>query len=942
LLTGTTPLTRQRVKAAALLEVLRLVREEEPPRPSTRLSTTDELPAVAATRGVDPAKLTGQVRGELDWIVMRALEKDRARRYETANALAADVGRYLAGDQVQAVPPSAGYRLRKFARRNRYSLAAAGAVALGLVAAVVGLAVSNSLIQEESRAKETEREGKEKEKEAKEQAFRDLLKEQQAKLEEERQKVLEAQGRASANESWRRAAYFLKTAMVLNEWRAGNRAWAAQLLQECPQDLRGWEWNYLNRLCSGQSRDVPIGEPKDRWIAAFSPDLTRVVTVDDAGRVHMHDATTGQALYSFLERVPGPNGVRFSADGKRIATSGHGRFKDRSERAVLQLFNTTGQEFLYWKGSPFDLGWHSYFGVDFSPDGKRIALLDLRGNLMLYDLAWQRELWQIEAHPKTPFPHTNIIWFTSAAFSPDGTRIATVSEDHTEGKVWDAETGREVLALKNGGDGFNRVLFSPKGTWIVTVGRYRDDAILVPDTTVRLWDSKTGRQLRVFQGGAEPVTFAAVSPDETRLATGTQDGTVVLWDLVTGQKIGTYHTRNPKIYAMRFSPDGRTLATATRGAGEDDPFGRMIQFWDATRGAESRAFRCSGAHQMALSPDGRYVLAAARDAKENRHVAVIWDADTGEVVREFGNPKDSFSAVAYSPDGKTVAIARQPEVGICAIELYDPRTGQLLRTLATPDGKPGAPCDALAFSSDGTRLASGAQDQVVRVWEVATGRQLWESKKHGRSVSGIGFSRDGKRLVSATGGIERVSPAFTGNTKAPNWPTDFEKTVPVVKVWEAETGREQMSLDLPGKTQAVAISPDGKTVAVGVGRGKTFISINFAPGSGTREIMSFEDSSEGDKSVRLYEVPTGKVVGTLKGHSRPARTIAFSPDGKRIATAGGSDNAVKLWDATGEEILTLGPQAGIVHSVAFSADGTRIVSGSLQEARLWDATPLKK
>jgi tetratricopeptide (TPR) repeat protein/serine/threonine protein kinase len=126
LLTGTTPLDRKRLKEAALLEVLRVIREEEPPRPSTRLSTTEELPSVAANRGLEPKKLSGVVRGELDWIVMKALEKDRNRRYETANGFAMDVQRYLADEPVQACPPSAWYRLRKFMRRNRTALAVTG------------------------------------------------------------------------------------------------------------------------------------------------------------------------------------------------------------------------------------------------------------------------------------------------------------------------------------------------------------------------------------------------------------------------------------------------------------------------------------------------------------------------------------------------------------------------------------------------------------------------------------------------------------------------------------------------------------------------------------------------------------------------------------------------------------------------------------------------
>jgi serine/threonine protein kinase/Flp pilus assembly protein TadD len=139
LLTGTTPLDRKRLKEAALLEVLRLIREEEPPRPSARLSTTDEMPSVAANRGLEPKQLSSVVRGELDWIAMKALEKDRNRRYDSANGFAQDVQRYLSDEPVLACPPSAAYRLRKFARRNRSRLAVA-ALLLSLLAVLSGVA----------------------------------------------------------------------------------------------------------------------------------------------------------------------------------------------------------------------------------------------------------------------------------------------------------------------------------------------------------------------------------------------------------------------------------------------------------------------------------------------------------------------------------------------------------------------------------------------------------------------------------------------------------------------------------------------------------------------------------------------------------------------------------------------------------------------------------
>jgi serine/threonine protein kinase/tetratricopeptide (TPR) repeat protein len=138
LLTGTTPIQRKRLKQAAILEALRIIREEEPPKPSTRLSTTEELPSIAANRGLEPKKLSGLIRGELDWIVMKCLEKDRNRRYETANGLAHDIERYLHDEAVHACPPSAAYRLRKFARRNRGVLAIASVI---MAASMVVLAI---------------------------------------------------------------------------------------------------------------------------------------------------------------------------------------------------------------------------------------------------------------------------------------------------------------------------------------------------------------------------------------------------------------------------------------------------------------------------------------------------------------------------------------------------------------------------------------------------------------------------------------------------------------------------------------------------------------------------------------------------------------------------------------------------------------------------------
>jgi serine/threonine protein kinase len=262
LLTGTTPLGPRRLKGAAILEMLRMIREEDPPRPSTRLSTTQELPAISACRGVEPNRLSGLVRGELDWIVMKALEKDRSRRYETANSLAADLTRYLVDEPVTACPPSAAYRFRKFARRNRAALSIAALVSVLLV---VGTAVSwYFAIQARERAKEANANAAT--------ATANERKAIQNADEANAQKAI-AQDRA---EELRRQDYVSRVNLAFRECLDNNVARAIELLDGCPEDLRGWEWQYVRRQCHLALWSVR--EAQYVFAVAFSPDGSRLAT----------------------------------------------------------------------------------------------------------------------------------------------------------------------------------------------------------------------------------------------------------------------------------------------------------------------------------------------------------------------------------------------------------------------------------------------------------------------------------------------------------------------------------------------------------------------------------------------------------------------------------------------------------------------------------------
>jgi serine/threonine protein kinase len=293
LLTGSTPLTHKRMKEAAYAEILRMIKEEEPPRPSTRLSDSGEaLATISANRHTEPARLTKLVRGELDWIVMKTLEKDRNRRYETANGFALDVQRYLADEPVLAHPPSVVYRLRKFARGNRKLLATAALLTVLLLA--TALSAVFAAVQSARLA------------------------EKQLELRAAAERRADEERKAKEDLEWN--LYLHRIARAQQELSAGNTGRAEELLDECPDHLRGWEWRYLKRSRAGNPRVLP-----GRIAGAFSPD-SRYLALQNQG-VDVIDPAAGRVIRTLTGIKSHINsvGMAFCPGGER-ADPRRGRF----------------------------------------------------------------------------------------------------------------------------------------------------------------------------------------------------------------------------------------------------------------------------------------------------------------------------------------------------------------------------------------------------------------------------------------------------------------------------------------------------------------------------------------------------------------------------------------------------------------------------------------
>jgi WD40 repeat protein/serine/threonine protein kinase len=821
LLTGTTPFDKQRLNDLSFEELQRIIREEEPPRPSARISTLGKAATtVSANRRSDPRRLTQLCRGELDWIVIKALEKDRNRRYQTASAFAADVQCYLDDEPVQACPPSAWYRFRKFARRNKAVLVTASALAMAVLLAVgslVGtvrvLADTNDQINDKQKKTNDALEG---EKEAR----RELIK---------------------SAEREARSASIRSNQLADRELWANNPGRAEELLDECPVSLRDWEWHYLKRRYYREP--VTFRGHRD-WVfcVALSPDGTRAASGSAmspvVGDLKVWDSATGKEIRTLLGHSGPISGVAFSADGKSLASTswdrtvrvwdtstweprhilrGHtgytggvafspdGRLlASGSGDRTLKIWDAaTGDEVRTLRGHGGGL-----FGVAFSPDGRQLASASSDETVRVWDVASGNEVHCLRGHAgsvlslaysrdgtrlaSTGLDGTARVWDATTgrvaltlradsffamgvAFNRDGTRLAVASWDKTV-KLWDLGTGEEVLALRSHTDMVTGVVFSQDGRLLASASY--DGSVKLWDATP--WNGAGGGESLILRGHGDTVSVVLFSPDGRRVASAGHDGAAKIWDLQTGQEVQNLSADAGPLFSLGLSRDGRRLASAgLRGA---------VKLWDMTSGKELASFRGT-LGTMTLSPDGRRV-AWCRDGG----VVEVRDTDSRREVLQFQTHPAPVNTLYYSPDGKRMVTSSWDKTA----KVWDATNGAELLTLRGHDHV----VHYAVFSVDGRRLATSSWDKTAKVWDGATGKEIFTLRGHSDRVGCVSFSPDGKYLATAS--------------------NDH-----TVKIWDMKTGKERLTIAAhTGHVAAVAFSPDGKRLATAGGyRGKGEIKI---------------------------------------------------------------------------------------------------------------------
>ncbi len=804
LLAGMLPFGRESFEKGGFAEIQRVIQEVDPPNPSTALSMLgEEAKKIAEKRKTQVVPLTRRLHRELEWIPLKAMRKERVRRYRSASELADDIQNYLNGNPLIAGPETAIYRVKKFVRRHAGSVAT---VILVSAAIILGLVISTAMFFRAEKMRV--------------QAEQSQKAEQEQRMLAERQRTL-AETKA---EDLRRAMYVNNIQLADSKYKEGNIRRVRELLASCPNDLRGWEWNRLNYI-SDQSIMTISGHQNTIHSVALSPDGKRVVSGGWGKSIKMWDTASGAELMTFSGHEDNVGSVAFSPDGKRLVSGS-------ADKTVKIWDVESGTELMTLRGHDNDIR-----HVAFSPDGKRIASATYGKVIKIWDaitgvevtniqhggervggLAFSPDgkhiasgdygkicVWDANSGVEaTTIPAAHRSWVVCVAYSPDGKRIVSGGGWDPKIKVWDADTGKEVMTLRGHSQWVYCVNYDSSGRFILSSNQ---------NNTINIWDATTGEELMTLRGHQGPVRSALFSHDGKKIISGSDDKTIKLWYAPTPVDQLTMRAY-PWMFSISFSPDSKHIASA----GPQN----QVTIWDTSIGAEVMSLygHENQVWDAVFSPDGRYIASSS-----SYGVVKVWHAATGKELMNLCEHKgdDRFTVIlAYSPDGKNIAVAGSDGV----IRIYNVTTGVEVMMLRGHEDR----VNCVAFSPDGKRIVSGGNEKPIRVWDANNGTEVMKLNGHSDWVYSVSFSPDGKFIAS--GGADKkvkVWDAATGSelmtlqshdnaVVAVSFSPDGRRLVSAsrldgtVKIWDVTAGVELMTL--PGEdVYRVAFSPDGSSIA---------------------------------------------------------------------------------------------------------------------------------
>jgi WD40 repeat protein/serine/threonine protein kinase len=816
LLTGRTPFESQELLRTGLEDCRRMIREKEPTRPSTRVSTLphEELTTTAERRRTEPAQLIRLLRTDLDWITMKCLEKDRTRRYETASALVLDIRRHLDGQTVWARPPSTKYRVQKFVRRNKVIVAVASVVVLAAIVSTWQAIRATRAEREQSRLRGTIQEALQQEAQQRQRA--------------------EAQELAALRRAYNSDMTLAQQALGVNNY--GRVVGLLDRYRPKPQgaDFRQWEWRYFWNQTRSEAAFALPQQPDAITGVALSPDSRLLVSTDMSGRLKLWDLGKRTELMALHEPGLDVRVFAFSHDGARLVTViNEGRRPATvrvwtvAERKMAIEFPCAGRVCAL-AFSPDDTGLlllgqdlsvHNWdfqeqhlervlpalpaprrgIGlVAFSPDRQRIAFLEGE-RIHVLDLTTGSEIAVLEAFQGGTW---------SLAFSPDGKLLAagpSSAETSTEIKLFSLASGQELRRLVGHVSWVPALTFTPDGRQLVSAGA---------DQTVRIWDVAQGREQVALHGHLSEIYRVAVSSDGNTIVSGCKDGTILVWDAKRIERRSRFETLPIPVADLVFLSDSREMLSVNLNG--------TVTLWDTKALQEKESLGALGREvkHLLVSSDGTRVFAGTRRGEvivldwPTRHVITTLKEDSGH-----GGPLEPVGLI----DRDRTLVAT---VAGSTVHLLDTASWQIQAQWQI-EGAGAWARQRPHTSADGTLLAAGELRGPLHFLSLPTGQAWTIEAIQPWGASDLAFSPDGRLL--ATSSLEGIIRLWDSSSHA------------VVDVLRGH---------LIG-VNVVVFSPDGQRLASG---------------------------SQGDEAVKLWDMPTRQEVATLPGEGLISGDLAFSPD----------------------------------------------------------------
>jgi WD40 repeat protein len=802
LLVGALPFDSRTLRKAGYGEIQRMIREEEAPKLSTRLSSLGNgAQEVARRRRSDVRTLVRLLRGDLESITMKALEKDRTRRYASASEFASDIGRHMTNEPVAARPAEIGYRIRKFVRRHRGLVTAGSTVVLALlVGAIVSMVLYRQAVRERDKA--------------------------------------EAE------------SYSANLIAADLQLRAGHVETARSKLAKALPGLRGWEWHHLLARTdqstatiytlgllgpevhlrapemrfneSGTQLFVYGGDYLHSWDLASKRLVTawsgpgRVLTVGPLGRtvlvgsqldcfadppaegfvLRLYEVSTRKVLSVLRGMTGNPGSAAISADGTSVAVamdnidvfkrvpmtiivwnartgeitarledqpnevpvlriSPNGRVLATSGRGIsaVQLWDLSAS-----RKSTTLRPIAPVISIAFSPDDRLLAAGGNDGTISILESATGRlqRSWKAQ--------DTGII--SALAFSPDGSQLASAQPEAI--RLWDVSNGQLLRDLGGHAEVADTLVFHPTRPrlyasgagvikeWDLSAHREVIDDVRTPvmaiavspdsrwmasgsaDGNLRTYDVESGSRLRSWSGHAANIRAVTISPDSQMVASGSDDNTIRIWRAADGQLLRTLTGHTGRIWSLAFDPNGGRLISAS----EDG----TVRIWEWPSKA-SPAIIQTHAGWVAVSPDGHTVLTLRRNDKAIQ----LWDIGTTRPSGTLGTDTAELSPVmprsfVLSKDGQVLIGPAESGSAIAIWDFQRRRLKQILPVLRGDNGM-----GSLAISPDGSRVAfCGYNSASLSVWDLQKGTLLVTLGGHSQNVNSLAWSPDGTRLFTAS------------------------------------------------------------------------------------------------------------------------------------------------------------------------------------------------